>query len=184
MIYNLNFTEGCVCYSYLINDVEYVDSTPEVILDVFETLVMDVSDAKTLFSILEDLLYYCPRYGFLAKYKGLTDLWAMYMRSFSDTEEEWDKDKEIIDKYLDTFDGCKTYWLRDCVLYFAETYLDKVDDAAVQQTIIDLVRTNKNTVIKSSDEPCECCGDYITNYKLKIDSGEDYFNTKREKCNC
>lgn len=182
MTYCFDFTEGCVCYSYLVNDKEFVDTPSETVLDILETLIMDVSDAKVLFSILEVFLYDCPKYGHLAKYSKLADLWAIYMKSFSDTENEWDKDRGIIDKYLETFDKDKTYWLKDCILYFVETYFDKLDKGSIQQIVIDLVQTNKNTVKTCSDEPCECCGDYITNYKLKIENGEDYFDTEWTSC--
>jgi hypothetical protein len=47
--------------------------------------------------------------------------------------------------------------------------VDRCKDSSVLQDIFsNLVMSDTSTKYECSEEPCECCGDYVENYKLKI----------------
>lgn len=114
MIAKINITEGCVCYSYEINDIEWVELTskyskdynPKLVNVVFDSLVTELSKQYDLPDFLISKIY----------------------------------EDDVLDDDIPCF----------------------------QDTFINLVKANKNTIEKYEGS-CDECGDIIYSYDLTLE---------------
>lgn len=180
MQYKLDFTEGCVCFSYLINNTEYVDfKDKKAIQDIIDTLLLRSTNSRQvvnlIMSILETIRWELGEDTSLEKYRfdicGLFDpiVAEITDNSLSDFSKYWSNETRIKQALVlmsdDEFKQLKEYAVN---LVNTEVFGLRDDPGWIQEILIELVKYDKDTIYECSKEPCECCGDYIENYKLVI----------------
>ena len=177
MIYNIDFTEGCMAFSYLINNVEFIDfKDNKTIRLIINQLIEKKTNNRDVLNVIVDILENEIEYD-----KDIEDyhfdicgLWDSLIMMFNEESHNYEKYNEIQNQITsvlssmsnDEFKQLKAWAIKlinDIV--FNDIY---VDMGWVQQILLDLVRDDKDTVYKCSDRPCECCGDYVENYKLTV----------------
>lgn len=169
-----DFTEGCVCYSYLINGKEFVDIKDNEFLEQCITTLIGRARVGIVLDLLLDTLdyaYYGD--GNIDTYKFEDDnVWNLieFMVTQSDNIEykDYSKNYDALMKYQ--FTNELTEKLRD---YTVDTinkimFTNNTDGGLIQGVLIKLVESDIDT-ITTSVGTCEECGDSIYNYKLEID---------------
>jgi hypothetical protein len=182
MKYNLDFTEGCTAFSYLINGVEFVDFNDNKTLQlIINELIRQETNAKDLFYQIIEILgtveidpdyfeYSVEKYKF-----DEAGLWDYVLKSlkeecFNDFEN-WEEKEEELNIFLNSLSEDSINKIKGYLISLVERVLFNdahIDLGWVQQVLIGLVKNNWDTEYMSTDRPCECCGDYIENYKLTI----------------
>jgi hypothetical protein len=181
MQYKLDFTEGCVCFSYLINNTEYVDfKDKKAIQDIIDTLLLRSTNSRQvvnlIMSVLETIRWELDEDTNLEKYRF--DICSLFDpivaeiidNSLLDFSKYWDNENKIKLALAlmsdDEFEQIKKYAIN---LVNTEVLGLRANDSGwIQDILIELVKYDKDTIYECSSKPCECCGDYIENYKLTI----------------
>lgn len=182
MMYNLDFTEGCTAFSYLINGVEFVDFKDNKTLRlIINELIRQERNVKDLFYQIIEILGTVeidPDYfeNSVEEYKfDEACLWDYVLKSlkeecFNDFKN-WEEKEEELNIFLNSLSEDSINKIKEYLISLVERVLFNdahIDMGWVQQVLIELVKNNGDTIYTSSDRPCECCGDYVENYKLEI----------------
>lgn len=179
MKYEFNFTEGCVAFSYLINDVEFVNyndmNSMKLIID---KLIRRTNNRKNLYNLIFDVIsnvYDCG--GDVNEYKfdkaNLFDYIINEIESDSDVSfEDWKESENKLDEILNSLSDDDMKEIKYDLIYMVDrvVFEDSFFDAGlVQWMLIKLVKNDPDTIYYCSEESCDCCGDYIESYKLTIE---------------
>lgn len=178
MKYDLDFTEGCVAFSYLINGVEFVDCNDKSLFESIMNKLVRRSDSRkdicdhilNCLSIVRDSEDDIREFMFEPK-----DLWDCLLNEIEtdldDGFEDWRENEKNLDEALMNLSEDEFEDIKEELIYMMDRIVfDKYYDAgAVQDMLIRLVKNDSETVYDCSSEPCECCGDYIEHYKLTIE---------------
>ena len=183
MKYKLDFTEGCTAFSYLINDVEFVDfEDTKTLRLIINELIRRESNVKDLFYQIIEILGAVEIdpdnfENSIEAYKfDEAGLWYYVLDNlkeecFNDFKD-WEEMEEELNAFLDSLSEDSINKIKDYLISLVEKVLFNdiyIDMGWIQQMLIELVKNSSDTIYTSSDRPCECCGDYIENYKLTLE---------------
>ncbi len=169
----LNYTDGCICTSLTVDEIETIDLDINTFKNVIKKILTFGRDKNIT------LLIECVHH--------------LIQESYYFELEEKDEEEEIFEKmnkyvchvnnntyeYIEKWDKDvtsevninKIKWnniLTDEMYKDMCDLINKIEDVAVLQTIFCSVleRCGK---YECSDNPCDCCGDYIRQYTMEID---------------
>lgn len=183
MKYKLDFTEGCTAFSYLINDVEFVDfEDTKTLRLIINELIRRETNVKDLFYQIIEILgaVEIDPDNFedsIESYKfDEAGLWYYVLdilkeECFNDFKD-WEEREEELNTFLNSLSEDIINKIKEYLISLVEKVLFNdayIDMGWIQQMLIELVKNNSDTIYTSSDRPCECCGDYIENYKLTLE---------------
>ena len=176
--YELEFTEGCVAFSYLINGVEVVDCDDKSLIEVIvHKLVRRNNNRKDIYGHIVDCLSIVHDSGgdireYVFVPKRLFDCLSNEIETDLYGEvENWNKEEQNLNEVLRSLSEYEFEDVKADLICMIDRIIFKeyYDAGTVQDMLIRLVKEDSETVYDCSSKPCECCGDYIEHYKLTIE---------------
>lgn len=169
----LKYTDGCICTSLTVDDVETIDMDIETFKNVIKKFL--TYGQKNNFKMLIECLHQLIKEGYYNEYDGdenfdVPDNTNYYTCHINGKQYEY---IEFFDKgtVYDIIGIDKNIWDNE---FTEKMYndmcclIDKLSDIAILQTIFCHVM-ERCGAYKCSNEPCDCCGDYIRSYTMEID---------------
>ena len=169
----LEYTDGCICTSLTVDDIETIDMDIEAFKNVIKKFLIygQKNDIKMLIECLHQLI----KEGYYEEYNGdedfnVPDNANYYICHINGKEYEYTEffnKGTVYDIISINKNICDNNFTEE--MYKDMCYLiDRITDVAVLQTIFCHVM-ERCGVCESSSRPCECCGDYIYHYSLTMD---------------
>lgn len=161
----LEYTSGCICDSLTIDGVETID----IPIEEFQSKLQEIfNKVKYKLPTFDNFMIViirgaCKRSYFHEISDADGDLW-IEEAIVNDTKY---KHVEICYEDFIFVDGILYSKLTDTIFSDIVKLISNIQDVAILQSLFMMILESAGKY-ESSDRPCECCGDFITTYKLEI----------------
>ena len=170
----LSYTDGCICTSLTVDDVETIDMPIEELKSVVKTLFDREENEEVLQTYFLNLITSVGECYLLEYGSGALEEVTVHKVLFKERKDKYDYFGEKSMVYIDfTYDDCfvinERKWnfnVTDEIREMFHKLIDMTDDVAV---LHECWCASMKSQGKYKDlGHCDCCGDYITNYTLGI----------------
>lgn len=166
---HINYTEGCICTSLTIDEIETIDIEISELKKIVKKLLNYERNNKSF--LMKDIIMDLIEYSDNNIYVELDNSQINGRVIIYQTKVNNNTYKKVDLFYNDLILVNDNIWeekvISDEIFNDIICMVDMVNDISIFQSIIINIVEN-NGKYKCSDKPCDCCGDYVRTYDLNI----------------